>query len=138
MTRRITGFLTIFVAVLAWSSSAYAACTNAQFAGTWDVVFSDGNSCRLVLNAEGEVLTEPSRSLSTCFDPFRGETAPDSGTYFVGSDCLASFILEVEGNEVDMFGRIAQTRDIVAGFFVVILPVDPFFEKGAFTMIRVK
>ncbi len=138
MKRRITSFLTIFVAVLAWSSSAYAACTNEQFAGTWDVVFSDGNSCRLVLNVEGEVLTNPDRSLSTCFDPFAGETAPDSGAYFVASDCSASFSLLVEGLDVSMFGRIAQTRDIVAGFFVVMLPAAPFFEKGAFTMIRMK
>ena len=102
MKRRLTSFLIVLVAVLAWSSSAYAGCTNKQFSGTWGIVFSDGNSCSLVVNKEGEVLTDPDRSLSTCFDPFRGETAPDSGSYEVTSDCVASFNLEVEGQEIEM------------------------------------
>lgn len=136
MKNRMNRLLATFVAVLAWSSSAYAGCTNAQFAGTWGVVFADGNTCRLILNRDGEVLTEPGRTLSTCFDPFRGETAPDSGTVVVASDCSAIFKLRVEGLEIDMYGRIAQTRDIVAGFHIVILSDDPWVEKGAFTMIR--
>ena len=138
MKSRITRLLATLVVVLVWSSSAYAACTNAQFAGTWDVVFSDGNSCSLVLNKQGEVLTNPDRSLSICFDPFRGVTAVDEGTYAVDSDCSASFGLAVEGLEIEMYGRIAQPRNIVAGFFVVFLTEDPFVEKGAFTMIRVE
>lgn len=139
MKRRITSFLIVLVAVLAWSSSAYARCTNAQFSGTWDIVFSDGNSCSLVVNKEGEVLTEPDRSLSTCFDPFRGETAPDSGTIAVTSDCVASFDLVVEGLNIEMYGRIAKTRDTGAGFYLTFLSYDPLeVVKGSFNMIRVK
>jgi hypothetical protein len=59
MKSRITSFLATLVVLLAWGPSAYAACTNAQFAGTWDVVFSDGNSCRLVLNKEVVELPNP-------------------------------------------------------------------------------
>lgn len=138
MKSRITSFLATLVVLLAWGPSAYAACTNAQFAGTWDVVFSDGNSCRLVLNKEGEVLTNPDRSLSTCFDPFRGTAVPDSGTYDVASDCSASFFPVVEGLTIQMYGRIAQPRNTGAGFFVVEFPGPPWAVKGAFTMIRVK
>ena len=56
------------------SANANAGCTNTQFAGAWDVAFSDGNSCRLVVDQEGDVLIEPDSSQSTCFDPFRGVT----------------------------------------------------------------
>jgi hypothetical protein len=126
------------LAVLVWSSSAYAGCTNAQFAGTWHVVFGDGNTCKLVLNMDGDVLIagDGSRSQSVCFDPFRGVTEPDAGTVAVASDCSAVIEIDVEGLEIDMYGRIAQTRDIIAGFHIVIMPADPWVQKGAFTMIR--
>jgi hypothetical protein len=126
------------LAVLVWSSSAYAGCTNAQFAGTWHVVFGDGNTCKLVLNMDGDVLIagDGSRSQSVCFDPFRGVTEPDAGTVVVASDCSAVIEIDVEGLEIDMYGRIAQTRDIIAGFHIVIMPADPWVQKGAFTMIR--
>lgn len=137
MKGRITSFLATVV-LLAWGSSAYAACTSAQFAGTWDVVFSDGNSCRLVLTKDGDVLTNPDRSLSTCFDPFRGETAPDSGTYDIARTCDAHFSLVIEGLFVEMYGRIAQPRNVSAGFYVILETQEPpsALAKGSFTMIR--
>jgi hypothetical protein len=136
MKNRINKLLATFVAVLVWSSSAYAGCTNAQFAGTWHVVFADGNTCKLVLNMDGDVLIAGDRSQSVCFDPFRGVTEPDAGTVAVASDCSAIIELDVEGLEIDMYGRIAKTRDIIAGFHIVFLPADPWVQKGAFTMIR--
>ena len=137
MKNRLNKLLATFIAVLAWSSSAYAGCTNAQFAGTWDVVFADGNSCRLVLNAAGDVLIAGDRSQSVCFDPFRGVTEPDEGTVAVASDCLANFNLIVEGATIEMLGRIANPRNIGAGGYVVLIPGVPNpVAKGAFTMIR--
>ena len=133
MKSRITSFLATLVAVLAWSSSAYAGCTNEEFAGTWDFVFSDGNACSLVFNEEGEVLIAGDSSLSICLDPFRGVTEPDSGMIAVGSDCSVDFDLLVEDIEIDLFGRIAQSHDIGAGFFVM----GAFGVKGSFTMIEV-
>ena len=137
MKMRVINFLLVSIAILAWSSSAYAGCTNAQFAGTWDVVFADGNSCRLVLNEAGDVLIAGDRSQSVCFDPFRGVAEPDSGTVAVGSDCLANFSLIVEGATIEMLGRIANPRNIGAGGFLVFVPGVPNpVAKGAFTMIR--
>ena len=137
MKSQISKILTAFVVVLVWSSSAFAGCTNAQFAGTWDVVFGDGNSCKFVLNKEGEVLIAGDRSQSVCFDPFRGVTEPDSGTVAVGSDCLANISLEVEGVTIEMLGRIAQPRNIGAGGYLIFVPGVPNpVSKGAFTMIR--
>jgi len=130
-TRSVAAFI---VLLLGWGTSAYAGCTNAQFAGTWDVAFSDGNVCSLVIDADGNVLTNPDRSLSTCFDPFRGETAPDSGTVEITSDCLANFDLWVEGAEIQMGGRIAKTRDIGAGIYVI----PAYAMKGSFNMVRAK
>ena len=104
MKNQITRFLTTLVAVLAWSSSVYAECTNAVFDGTWEVAFSDGNSCRLVFNSEGGVVANE----SICFDPFRGAAAPDSGTYAVASDCSATVALVVEGNTIDMAAHLAS------------------------------
>jgi hypothetical protein len=137
MRNQFKSLLAVFVMLLASGMAAHAGCTNEQFAGTWDVVFSDGNSCRLVLTAEGEVLANPDRSLSTCFDPFRGETAPDSGSFDVASECLVTFALEVEGNEIQMVGRIAKTRDIGAGGYVVLLDEFPYAQKGSFNMIKI-
>jgi len=137
MKNRINKFLATFIAVLAWSSSAYAGCNNAQFAGTWDVVFTDGNSCKLVVNQAGDVLIAGDRSQSVCYDPFRGVTEPDSGTVSVGSDCLANISLGVEGVTLEMLGRIANPRNIGAGGFLIFVPgVDNPVVKGAFTMIR--
>ena len=123
-----------FVLLLGWGTTAYAGCTNEQFAGTWDVAFSDGNVCNLIIDSEGNVLTSSDNSLSTCFDPFRGTTAPDSGSVAVADECLANIVLVVEGAEIQMGARIAKTRDIGAGIYVI--PIVPV--KGSFTMIRAK
>ena len=137
MRNRINKLLATFIAVLVWSSSAYAGCNNAQFAGTWDVVFNDGNSCKLVLNMDGDVLIAGDRSQSVCYDPFRGVTEPDAGTVSVGSDCLANISLVVEGVTIEMLGRIANPRNIGAGGYLVFFPgYEQPVAKGAFTMIR--
>ena len=141
MKSRITSVLATVFVLLIWGPNAYAGCTNAQFAGTWDVVFADGNSCRLILNKSGEVLTNPDRSLSTCFDPFRGETAPDWGGYEVDSSCGVGFALGIEDQVVEIYGRIAQPRNVAAGFYLLYPdpdypPVVEAQEKGAITMIR--
>ena len=137
MRNRINKLMATFVAVLVWSSSAYAGCTNAQFAGTWDVVFNDGNSCKLVLDGNGDLLIAGDRSQSVCYDPFRGVTEPDAGTVAVGSDCLANISLIVEGVTIEMLGRIANPRNIGAGGYLVFVPgLQTPVAKGAFTMIR--
>ena len=137
MKNRFNKLLATVVAVLVWGSSAYAGCTNAQFAGTWDVVFADGNSCKLVLNDDGDVLIAGDRSQSVCFDPFRGVTEPDAGTVAVGNDCLANINLIVEGVTIEMLARIANPRNIGAGGYLVFVPGVPTpVDKGAFTMIR--
>lgn len=137
MRIRKIGSMTAFVLLVGWGSSAYAGCSNNQLAGSWDVVFSDGNSCRLVLDDEGDVLIAEDRSESTCFDPFRGVTTPDSGTYTVDQKCEFSFALVVEGLNVSLFGRLTPNQQIGSGFYVITsgqFPVD----KGSFTMGPVK
>lgn len=129
MKNRINRLLTTFVAVLAWSSSAYAGCNDAEFVGTWEVTFSDGNSCRLLLNRQGEVVANESR----CYDPFRGSTAPDSGTYAVASDCSVNVNVVVEGVTVELAGQISRGRDTGAGRYLV----PAYSVKGGFTLIRV-
>ena len=137
MKNRMSKLLATFAAVLVFGSNAYAGCTNAQFAGTWDVVFTDGNSCKLVVDGAGDVFIAGDRSESVCFDPFRGVTEPDAGTVAVGSDCLANISLVVEGVTVEMIARIANPRNIGAGGFVILVPgVSSPVAKGAFTMIR--
>jgi hypothetical protein len=137
MKNRISKLLATCVAVLVWSSSAFAGCNNAQFAGTWDVVFNDGNSCKLVFNMDGDVLIAGDRSQSLCYDPFRGVTEPDAGTVSVGSDCLANINLIVEGATLELLGRIANPRNIGVGGYLVFIPgVEQPVVKGAFTMVR--
>lgn len=129
MKIRITSFLAALVAVMAWGPTAYAACPNAEFAGTWDATFSDGNSCRIVLNREGDVLADE----SVCYDPFRGTTTPDSGTLITARDCSVTGNIVVEGVTVALAGQFARGRDTGAGRYLV----EAFFVKGSFTMIRV-
>ena len=137
MKNRIVGSLLTLVVLLAWGPIAYAGCTNNQFAGTWGIAFSDGNACRLVLNKDGEVLSNPDRSQSTCFDPFRGTTADVLGIYDVSDDCSVSIELLVEGYPITMGGLIAQPHNVVGGIFVVVYSADPLYaEKGSITMIR--
>lgn len=100
-------------------------------------MFSDGNSCRLVLDNKGEVLIESDRSLRTCFDPFRGATVPDEGSYSLNSDCSVVFELVVEGANIDMYGQIIQPRIFGTGFFLAYIP-DIFATKGSFNLARVK
>ena len=135
MKSRITSLFATLLAVLIGSSTAYAGCTNTQIAGTWDVVFSDGNACRLVLDKGGEVLIDE-LNLSTCFDPFRGTTAPDEGAYSVLPDCSVNFELLVEGATLQMYGRLVENRKSGAGFYVLFVP-DVFADKGSFNLIRV-
>jgi len=137
MKGRNISFLAIFVVLLAWGPGVYAGCNNAQLAGTWDVVFSDGNSCRLVLDKGGEVLTLPDRSLSTCFDPFRGATAPESGSYEVDQNCALTFNLLVEDLNIEMYGRLTPSHQIGAGFYVAFVP-EVYAAKGSFNIMPVK
>jgi len=137
MESRINRLFLTLIAALAISANANAGCTSTQFAGAWDVAFSDGNSCRLVVDQEGDVLIEPDRSQSTCFDPFRGVTVPDEGSYSVSKDCTVSFALIVEGATVELYGRVVQPRIFGTGIYVTYIP-EVFAEKGSFNMVRVK
>jgi hypothetical protein len=137
MESRIRRLMLTLIAALAVSANAYAGCTTTQLAGAWDVVFSDGNSCRLVVDKEGAVLIEADMSQSTCFDPFRGATVPDEGSYSVNGDCSVSFELVVEGANVELYGRVIQPRIFGTGFFVTYIP-DVFATKGSFNMVRAK
>ena len=128
MKNQVTTLLATIAAVCAWSSSAHAGCNNAEVVGTWDVTFSDGNSCNLLLDLHGNVVADE----STCYDPFRGSTAPDSGTFDVAGDCSVSIDIVVEGLPVDLDGRIARGRASGAGRYVV----SYFGVKGSFTMVR--
>jgi len=128
MKSQAKGLVAGLAMVLAWSSSAYAACNGAEIVGAWDVTFSDGNSCVLLLDLHGDVIA----SESLCYDPFRGSTAPDSGTYTVAKDCSVHINLVVEGLPVDLAGRIARGRANGAGRYLV----PAYSVKGAFTMVR--
>jgi hypothetical protein len=129
MKNKINKLLITLVAVLACVSNAYAGCANPKFFGAWDVQFSDGNSCRLVLGRGGEVVANK----SVCYDPFRGATAPDSGSYaVVPKDCEISASLVVEGVTIDLGGVFAIDRNTGHGRFVV----PDFSVKGSYTMIR--
>ena len=127
MKKQAATMLATLAAVFAWSSSAYAGCNNAEVVGTWDVTFSDGNSRNLVLDFDGTVIAAE----SICYDPFRGTTAPDSGTFDVAKDCSVSIDIVVEGLPVDLEGGVARGRASGAGHYVV----QYFGVKGAFTMI---
>ena len=129
MKNQIRNLCITLLAVIGLGSTAYAGCDNAKFAGTWDVTFSDGNSCRLLLDIEGNVVA----SESACYDPFRGTTAPDSGTYAVAEDCSIDAALVVEGLSVELAGHFSNGRNIGAGRY----QVPAYFVKGSFTMIRV-
>ena len=133
MKSRTGSLIASFVVLFVCSANAYAGCTNAQFAGTWDVVFSDGNACHLVVDSDGTVITNSDFSQSTCFDPFRGSTVPNSGAVVVATDCSVTFALVVEGFPLEMYGRIAKTRDTGAGIYILAGP-----SKGSFNMIRVE
>ena len=92
----------------------------------------------MVLDEEGLVLIDSDRSLSTCFDPFRGITTPDSGTYAVEKDCSFSFELIVEGVNVDLYGRLTPPQQIGAGFYVLTFNRQVPIDKGSFSILPVK
>jgi len=120
--------LITLVAVLACGSNAYAGCANPKFFGAWDVQFSNGNSCVLLLGPGGKVVANK----SICYDPFRGGAAPDSGSYAVAKDCTFSTSLVIEGVAVELEGQFGIDRNMGAGRFVV----PDFQEKGGITMLR--
>ena len=130
MNKGLKTALVTLAAVLAWSSSAYAGCNNPQFGGIWDLQFSDGNSCRLLVDRDGGVIAEE----SVCYDPFVGATAPDSGVLTVGEDCSIAGNIVVQGLTVELEAQIGTTRGIAAGRFIV----PAYWIKGAITMIRVQ
>jgi len=129
MKNRANRLLTTFVAVLVWSSSAYAGCTKAQISGTWETAFSSGNSCRLKLNAKGDIVTKN----SVCFDPNLGAAAPDSGKLPAKSTCLANGNIVVQGVKIQLFVQIATDRSVAAGRYLV----PSSGEKGSVVMVRV-
>ncbi|MGI9263602.1 MAG: hypothetical protein ACR2QU_01655 [Gammaproteobacteria bacterium] len=129
MTNKINKVLITLVAMLACASNAYAGCTNPKFFGAWDVQFSDGTSCRLVLGRGGEVLADK----SVCYDPSRGATAPDSGSYaVVPKDCEISASVVVQGVTIDLEGVFAIDRNTGHGRFLV----PAFAVMGGYSMIR--
>jgi len=130
MKNRLNILLITLVSVLAWGSSAYAGCTNAQFAGTWDVTFSDGNSCTFLVDKQGDVIADE----SICNDPFRGTTAPDSGSFAVAEGCSFEAGIVVEGIPIELAGYISRGRDTGAGSFVL----RDFFLKGGITLVRLQ
>ena len=129
MRNEMRNLMIALIAVMGLSSTAYAGCDNAKFAGTWEVTFSDGNSCRLLLDIEGNVVA----SESTCYDPFRGATAPDSGDYAVAEDCSIEAAIVVEGVDIELFGQFSNGRNIGAGRYLV----PAYYVKGGYTMVRV-
>ena len=128
MKSRISRLLTTFAAMLVWSSSAYAGCTESQTSGTWETAFSSGNSCVLKLNTKGEIVT----GKSECFDPNLGAAAPDSGKLPVKSTCSATGYVVVQGVKIRLFVQIATDRSVAAGRYLV----PSSGEKGSVVMVR--
>ncbi len=117
------------VAGLAWSSASQAGCTPAQVSGTWEIAFSDGNSCRVKLRSNGNVDT----GKSVCFDPDRGSSGLDSGRIKVAGDCFAEGEIVVGGFAIELPVQFSQDRGTAAGRF----RVEAAGTKGSVTMIRV-
>jgi hypothetical protein len=128
INRLINAFITA-IAILAFSSSAFAGCTKAQVSGTWEAVFSNGNSCKLRLNTRGGIVT----GSSVCFDPDLGATAPDSGSLPVRKDCLAEGEIVVQGVVIELAIQFSADHGTGAGRYRE--PVS--LAKGSLVMIRV-
>lgn len=128
MKSKINKLMITLVAVLACSSNAYAACSNPKFFGAWDVQFSNGDSCVLLLGRGGVVIADK----SVCYDPFRGAAPPDSGSYSVAKNCTFSVSLVTQGVAVELEGQFGIDRNIGAGRYVV----PDFQEKGGITLLR--
>ena len=114
---------------LGWSSVVYAGCTPAQITGIWELAFSDGNSCRLKLNAGGNIVLEK----SICYDPDRGTAEIDSGTIKVDGHCFAEGVVVIGGVTVELPVQFSSDRGTAAGRFRV--PANG--SKGSAVMIRV-
>ena len=128
MTKRVINFLLASIAILAFSANAYAGCTKAQISGTWEVAFSNGNSCRIKLNSLGKVVA----SASDCFDPFRGVAGVDSGKLPVKSNCLAEGNIVVEGIKTKLAIQFAADRSTGGGRYLL----ADMSAKGSVIMIR--
>ena len=129
MKIRVINFLIASIAILAFSTSAYAGCTKPQVSGIWEAVFSDGNSCRLKLNSKGVIVT----NASVCFNPGLGAAAPDSGSLPVKGSCLAEGNIVIQGVTTELAIQFATDRNTAAGRYL-----DPVTgEKGSVVMIRV-
>ena len=129
MKIRVINFLIASIAILAFSTSAYAGSTKPQVSGIWEVVFSDGNSCRLKLNIKGKVVT----SASVCFNPDLGAAPPDSGSLPVAKDCLAEGNIVIQGVTTELAIQISTDRSIGAGRYLQPASGD----KGSVVMVRV-
>ena len=129
MKIRVINFLIASIAILAFSTSAYAGCTTNQVSGVWETAFSDGNSCRFKINAKGNIVA----SASICFDPSAGAIAPESGTLVVGKNCLAEGSFVVMGVTTELAIQISTDRSIGAGRYL--LPASG--DKGSVVMVRV-
>jgi hypothetical protein len=114
---------------LIWSSASYAGCTAAQISGTWEMAFSDGNSCRVRLKHNGEIQVED----SVCFDPDRGAAAPDSGTLRVNGVCFAEGGIVIGGVAIELPVQFSNDRTTGAGRY----RVSADGSKGSVVLIRV-
>ena len=129
MNKRVINFLIASIAILAFSTSAYAGCTKAQVSGLWEVAFSDGNSCRLKLNNVGKIIT----GSSVCFDPTLGAAPPDSGTLPVKGNCLADGQVVIQGVIITLAIQFATDRNTGGGRYFI----EATSAKGSVIMIRV-
>ena len=129
MKTRYTSALVTATAILMASSAAYAGCTGAQISGVWEAAFSDGNSCRFKINANGNIAA----AKSVCFDPSAGSIAPDSGSLVVSGNCLAEGSFTVLGATIELAIQFATDRNTGGGRYLY----QVGGEKGNVIMIRV-
>jgi hypothetical protein len=113
---------------MGFSSASFAACTAAQVSGTWEVAFSDGNSCRLKLNNNGSI----NAGKSVCYDPTRGTAVPDSGNLKVQGNCFAEGEIVLGGARVELPVQFSNDRTTAAGRYLA-----PDMSKGSVVLIRV-
>ena len=114
---------------LGWSSASYAGCSPPQVSGTWEVAFSDGNSCRLKLLNTGVIKA----ASSVCYDPDRGAAEPDSGKIKVKANCFAEGEIVLGGVAVELPVQFSHDRSMAAGRY----RVSADGSKGSVVMIRV-
>lgn len=119
----------MLVASMGWSASASAGCNAQQVSGTWEVAFSDGNSCRLKIKPNGAVDT----NVSVCYDPDRGTTDLDSGNLKPKGDCFAEGKVIISGVTIELPVQFSHDRSMAAGRF----RVSADGSKGSVVMVRV-